>query len=45
VFECVRYIKMYCRINFLAISFSVEMFLHFHMVRLVYQLDGQEQYW
>jgi len=31
--------------NFLAISFSVEVFLHFHVVRHVYQLDGQKQYW
>jgi len=31
--------------NFLAISFSIEVFLNLHMVPHVYQLDGQEQYW
>jgi hypothetical protein len=41
VFERIHYIKMYCRVNFFEISFSVEVFLHFHMVRPVYQLDGQ----
>lgn len=42
MFECIHYIKMYCRVNFFGISFSVEVVLYFHMVCHVYQLDGQE---